>query len=112
TTLSINNSAGQYDIDMNENLLLNVNALQEGTGTDTLRFDGSNNVNIPNGRLDISDNRVENTDAVHFSGREGGNADGLTDDGEATLYQHDGTGSTGSDGDLVIYSSDAGSGGD
>ncbi len=30
-----------------------MDALQDGSGTDTLRFDGSNNVEVPNGGIDI-----------------------------------------------------------
>lgn len=49
-SLTLNNG----DLDMGENAIQNVNNLQDGTGTDTMTFDGSNNVHIPNGGLNIT----------------------------------------------------------
>lgn len=53
--ISVSNlGAADANLDMNENQIQNVNALQDGTGTNTINFDGSNNVQIPNGNLDVS----------------------------------------------------------
>jgi hypothetical protein len=46
----------QNSLNANENTLQNLNALQDGTGTNTLKFDGSNNVEIPSGNLDLAEN--------------------------------------------------------
>ncbi|MFB6167044.1 MAG: hypothetical protein ABEJ62_02160, partial [Candidatus Nanohaloarchaea archaeon] len=52
TTLSINNSAGSYNLDMNGNSLLNVNTVGNG-GTTALDLGTGGNVNISNGNLKL-----------------------------------------------------------
>jgi len=42
------------NLNLNENNIENVNGLQDGSGADTIVFDGSNNVGIPNGNVDVA----------------------------------------------------------
>lgn len=42
------------NVDLNENELQNVDGIQDGTGTNTVKLDGSNNVDVPNGNLKVS----------------------------------------------------------
>lgn len=44
------------NLDMNENEIQNVDGLQDGSGTHTIHFDGSNNVEVPNGAIDVQGN--------------------------------------------------------
>ena len=46
-------------LDLNENKLVNINSISDNTGSDTIRLDGSGNVKIPSGNLDISGNQIE-----------------------------------------------------
>jgi len=43
----------QDGIDLEENRVLNADTFRDNTGADTLRFDGNNNVAIPNGNVSI-----------------------------------------------------------
>jgi hypothetical protein len=43
----------QDGIDLEENRVLNANTFRDNTGVDTIRFDGNNNVAIPNGNVSI-----------------------------------------------------------
>ncbi|MFB6209838.1 MAG: hypothetical protein ABEJ56_06930, partial [Candidatus Nanohaloarchaea archaeon] len=44
----------QNDIDLNENNITSIDSLLDSTGSKTINFDGSNNVEIPNGNLNMS----------------------------------------------------------
>jgi hypothetical protein len=46
-------------LDLNENKVVNINSISDNTGSDTIRLDGSGNVKIPSGNLDISGNQIE-----------------------------------------------------
>ncbi|MFB6294769.1 MAG: hypothetical protein ABEI97_03345, partial [Candidatus Nanohaloarchaea archaeon] len=63
TVLSINNSAGSYNLDMNGNSLLNVNTVGNG-GTTALDLGTGGNVQIPNGNLKMSDNEIRSVTSV------------------------------------------------
>ncbi|WEL19810.1 Trimeric autotransporter adhesin [Candidatus Nanohalococcus occultus] len=52
--LSQGNSAGSNNIDLNENQLRNVDSIQDGSGIDTIRLDGSNNIVVPNGQINVN----------------------------------------------------------
>lgn len=54
------------DLDVGENAVLNVNVLRDGTGTDTLVFDGGNNIDIANGDLTVSGRLFTGTDGLGF----------------------------------------------
>ncbi|MFB6208534.1 MAG: tail fiber domain-containing protein, partial [Candidatus Nanohaloarchaea archaeon] len=41
-------------LDLSESELQNVDGIQDGSGTNTIHFDGSNNVDIPNGNLKVA----------------------------------------------------------
>lgn len=52
--VSVSNlGAADANLDMNENEIQNIDGLQDGTGSNTIHFDGSNNVEIPNGNLGV-----------------------------------------------------------
>lgn len=44
----------QDTVNLDENPVLNVDNLRDNSGTDTIRFDGSSNVEIPNGNLSVT----------------------------------------------------------
>ncbi|MFB6208719.1 MAG: hypothetical protein ABEJ56_01120 [Candidatus Nanohaloarchaea archaeon] len=48
------------NLDLNENELQNIDGIQDGTGTNTIHLDGSNNVEIPNGNLNLGSNTISN----------------------------------------------------
>lgn len=52
------------NLDMGGSMLTNITV----DGTDTLRFDGSQNVEIPNGNLNMSDNNVTDVDDIKQDG--------------------------------------------
>jgi hypothetical protein len=51
----------QDGIDLKENRVLNADTFQDDTGVDTLRFDGNNNVEIPNGNVSIGNQSQSQT---------------------------------------------------
>jgi len=65
------NKANQ-SIDMAENAIQNINTFQDGTGTNTITFDGSNNVNIPNGHLNVTGGDLNVTGQAIFGDRQAG----------------------------------------
>ena len=46
------------NLDMDENELVNVDGIRDNQGFNTIELDGSNNVEIPNGDLEMNNNRV------------------------------------------------------
>ncbi|PSH01655.1 MAG: hypothetical protein BRC27_01455 [Nanohaloarchaea archaeon SW_10_44_10] len=80
--LRVNNGNGNgvsihnENLNLNENNIENVNGLQDGSGANTIVFDGSNNVGIPNGNVDVAG--PSNTGrALDLGG--GANFDGVLD---------------------------------
>ncbi|PSG98914.1 MAG: hypothetical protein BRC29_02175 [Nanohaloarchaea archaeon SW_7_43_1] len=57
--LRVNNGDGDgvsvlnENLNLNENNIENVDGLRDGSGANTIKFDGNNNVSIPNGNVDI-----------------------------------------------------------
>ena len=55
----VNGNRANQSLNMDENVLGNVSALQDNS-INTVEFDGNNNIAIPNGNLDLSNNNISN----------------------------------------------------
>jgi hypothetical protein len=48
----------QDAVNVGENPVTNVNSLRDNSGTDTIRFDGSSNIQVPNGDIQLNGNNI------------------------------------------------------